>query len=147
MSLTRREFLQVSAISTGALVLGCQSPLASPEVVAVDGAAFDAWLAITPDDRFLLHLDKVEMGQGTATAYATLVGEELGVSPDRFELLSAPPDPAFGVMQVTGGSNSLSTIWKPLRETGAQAREMLEGAAADRLGVPGVFTGERHFRH
>ena len=134
-ALTRRDFLQASGITAGALVLGCRSSEAWSSVrsdTTSDSAVFDAWLAITDDDRILLHVHKVEMGQGTHTAFATLVGEELRVPPDRIELIAAPVDSAFAKpMQMTGGSNSLKTIWEPLRETGARAREMLRAAAAE----------------
>jgi isoquinoline 1-oxidoreductase/isoquinoline 1-oxidoreductase beta subunit len=127
--------LHASGIAAGALVLGCRSSGAwssGGTDANADAAVFDAWLAITEDDRILLHVHKVEMGQGTHTAFATLVGEELRVPPDRIELIAAPVDDAFAnPMQMTGGSNSLASIWKPLRETGARAREMLRAAAAE----------------
>ena len=138
MRLTRRQFLEAGAVGSGALVLGCNTfgPAGPAPVGASDAQVFDAWLAITPDDRILVHLDKVEMGQGTASAYATLIGEELRTPPERIALVGAPVDGAYG-MQTTGGSNSLSGAWGPLRETGARAREMLRAAAAERLGVSG----------
>ncbi len=134
--LTRRAFLQASGITAGALVLGCRSSEAwssSGRDSDSDTAVFDAWLAITEDDRILLHVHKVEMGQGTHTAFATLVGEELRVPPDRIELIAAPVDGAYASpMQMTGGSNSLRATWEPLRETCARARELLRAAAAAR---------------
>jgi CO/xanthine dehydrogenase Mo-binding subunit len=136
--LTRRAFLQAGGAAAGTLVLGCSStPRATwARTARSDSAVFDAWLAITPDDRILVHAHKVEMGQGTYTAFATLVGEELRTSPQRIELVSAPVDEAFGApMQGTGGSSSLKEIWQPLRETGARAREMLKAAAAEHWGV------------
>ena len=135
----RRTFLQLSGAAAGSLVLGCSS---SPKRLwaakpSADAAVFDAWLAITPDDRILVHAHKVEMGQGTHTAFATLVGEELRTPPERIELVSAPIAEAFGApFQGTGGSSSLREIWTPLRETGARAREMLRRAAAERWDLP-----------
>ena len=38
--------------------------------------------------------------------------------------------------QFTGGSNSMRMYWKPLREAGATARQMLIQAAAQTWGVP-----------
>ncbi len=135
--LTRRAFLRASGLGAGALVLGCRS--SGSWCAGLDGsetAVFDAWLAITSDDRILLHVDKVEMGQGTHTAYATLIAEELRITPQRIEIRSAPVDDAFSnPMQMTGGSDSMRGSWEPLRLTGARAREMLRSAAAERFGV------------
>jgi CO/xanthine dehydrogenase Mo-binding subunit len=136
--LTRRGFLQASGVAAGSLVLGCRStPKAAWARMPIAGAAvFDAWLAITPDGSILVHAHKVEMGQGTYTAFATLIGEELRTPPERIELVGAPVAEAFGApMQGTGGSSSLKEIWQPLRETGARAREMLKAAAAERWQV------------
>ena len=138
--ITRRVFLQTTGIAAGSLMLGCQAP-AKQSWLGVDAArsgegVFDAWLAITPEGKILVQAHKVEMGQGTYTAFATLVGEELRTDPARIELVAAQVDPAFGApMQGTGGSSSLIEIWEPLRETAARAREMLRAAAAERSGV------------
>ena len=141
--LTRRQFLQTTGAAAGSLVLGCQAPAreswpAGPAAEAGDGV-FDAWLAITPDGRILVQVHKVEMGQGTYTAFATLVGEELRTDPLSIELIAAPVDAAFGApVQGTGGSASLVEIWEPLRETAARARIMLVEAAAQRSGSDGA---------
>ncbi len=139
--LTRREFLSASAAAAsaaaaGGLIVGCRtaSGPAGP-TGAADSATFDAWINITPDDRIFVMVDKVEMGQGTLTGFATLVGEELEVDPQRIELRHAWVDERFGRMQSTGGSNSLAARYLPLRESAARARVMLERAAAERLGV------------
>jgi isoquinoline 1-oxidoreductase beta subunit len=135
--LTRRAFLKASGLGAGTLVLGCRSSGSWP--AGPDGsetAIFDAWLAITSDDRILVQVDKVEMGQGTHTAYATLIAEELRTPPERIEIRNAPVDDAFSnPMQMTGGSQSMRDIWEPLRLTGARAREMLRSAAAERFDV------------
>ena len=137
--LTRRAFLQTGIAGTGSLLLGCRS-LSDPDSRdpgVDDDARFDAWLSISDAGQVRLYLDRVEMGQGTTTAYATLIAEELGLRPDQIEVQSAPVAAAFQhPLQVTGGSTSLAEMWTPLRETGARARELLQGAAAERWGVP-----------
>ena len=100
-ALTRRGFLQGAAVAAGGLVVGCASPL--PPVPAAGDArvsGFDAWLHVTNDDRILLYCDKVEMGQGTFTAFATLVAEELEVDPQRIEVRHAPANDAFKLRDV-----------------------------------------------
>src|SRR5207237_6597540 len=100
----------------------------------------DAWLRITPDNRVILVLDRVEMGQGTMTSHAMLLAEELEVDPARIEIEFAPPNrdyanPDLG-FQMTGGSTSVKTSFEPLRQAGAKAREMLRAAAAAAWKVP-----------
>jgi len=150
--LTRRGFLQWSGLAAGSLVLGCSSsPKAAWQQSAPSSpAVFDAFLAITPQGEILVQVHKVEMGQGTYTAFATLVGEELRTPPARITLVSAAVDSAFGnPMQGTGGSNSLSTIWTPLRETAARAREMLRAAAAQQwdIDVDGITLDDGELLH
>jgi isoquinoline 1-oxidoreductase beta subunit len=139
--ISRRGFLQGSAAVAGGLVVGCRS-VSPPSPTTTDGAAvhrFDAWLRVTGDDRILLYADKVEMGQGTFTLYATSVAEELDVDLERVELEHAPVDDAYptGVapMQVTGGSTSTIERHLLMRESGARARAMLVTAAAERFAV------------
>jgi CO/xanthine dehydrogenase Mo-binding subunit len=137
--LTRREFLGTSAAAaaaaatSGGLLVGCAS---SPSAQAAPGAAeLGPWIQITPDDRVFVWTDKVEMGQGTMTGYATLIGEELDLDPARIETIHPGVEPRFG-FQNTGGSDSMAASWMPLRESAAKARARLEIAAAARFDVP-----------
>ena len=136
--LTRRAFLQTGLAGTGSLLLGCRSvgDHASSHTGAGTDTRFDSWLTISESGVVRLYLDRVEMGQGTTTGYATLIAEELGLRPDQNDVQSAPVAAAFQhPLQVTGGSTSLADMWTPLRETGARARELLQGAAAEHWGV------------
>src|SRR5262245_51855624 len=85
-------------------------------------------------------MPSVEMGQGTYTSIPMLIAEELEVGLKQVKLEHAPPNeklyfnPLLGV-QATGNSNAIRGGWKPMREAGATAREMLIAAAAKRWGV------------
>ena len=72
--LTRRAFLQTGLAGTGTLLLGCRSVSdhATPHTGAGTDTRFDSWLAISESGEVRLYLDRVEMGQGTTTGYATL---------------------------------------------------------------------------
>ena len=139
--ISRRALLQGTGLAAGGLVAGCvigtgKSWVTLASEGTFDGAAFDAWLQITPDDRIILQLDKVEMGQGTSTGLATLLAEELEVEAERIEVHHAPVHEQFqDPLQVTGGSTSIRTRFDPLRRTGAQARERMKRVAAERWGV------------
>jgi len=69
-----------------------------------------------------------------------LIAEELEVGLKQVHLEHAPPNeklyanPLLGV-QATGNSNAMRGAWKPFREAGATAREMLIAAAAMRWNV------------
>jgi isoquinoline 1-oxidoreductase beta subunit len=92
------------------------------------------WLRIAPDGAVTIIVDRSEMGQGVTTSLAMLVAEELEVDLAAVRTEFAPADPAYANPefgeQATGGSTSVRAAWKPLREAGARAREMLVAAAA-----------------
>ncbi|MCG8613309.1 MAG: molybdopterin-dependent oxidoreductase [Pseudomonadales bacterium] len=144
---SRRQFLKWGGAGAGGLVMSIQfsgcSSMADSEQSRSEGSAnnpeapfkANAWVEIHPDERIYLILDRVEMGQGTYTGMATLLAEELEVSPDRIKLKTAPVGaayihPEYG-MQITGGSSSLRTNWLRLREAGAHARALFAQAAAE----------------
>ena len=101
---------------------------------------FGSWIRISPLGKVHLILDRVEMGQGTYTSHAMMVAEELEVNPEDVVVEFAPglggafKNPAMGV-QLTGGSTSVASSWKPLRTAAATAREMLRAAAAKHWGI------------
>jgi len=141
---SRRRLLQVSMTAAGGFSLGVMLPGCSTfRANSIDDKgswSANAWLEITPDNRIIFTLDRVEMGQGTYTGLSTLLAEELDVEPHNIDVVFAGAqtsyrNPDYG-LQLTGGSNSLSSSWPQIREAGASAREMLITAAADALQVP-----------
>ncbi len=139
MTLSRRDFLRVSAAGSGSLVLalsfsGC-SGIQTGYREEGDRWVADAWLEITGDNIIFFTLARVEMGQGTYTGLTTLIAEELDVEPASIRPKFAPVaqeyrNPLYK-LQLTGGSTSLATSWEPLRRAGASARLMLVAAAAE----------------
>jgi isoquinoline 1-oxidoreductase beta subunit len=83
----------------------------------------------------------LEMGQGSHTGLATVLAEELDADWSQVRVEAAPADAtrynnlAWGPVQGTGGSSSISNSWEQLRRAGATARAMLVSAAARRWGV------------
>ncbi|MGM0769484.1 MAG: molybdopterin cofactor-binding domain-containing protein [Pseudomonadota bacterium] len=138
MTMNRRDFLKVSAGSSGSLVLALSLPgCAGIETGYEEKNGSwrpDAWLELTSDNKVYFTLARVEMGQGTYTGLTTLVAEELEVEPASITPKFAPVAPEYRnplyKLQLTGGSTSLATSWEPLRQAGAEAREMLILAAA-----------------
>jgi isoquinoline 1-oxidoreductase beta subunit len=150
-SLTRRQFVLISAAAGGALVLGVAlRHRRGPAHGSAGGSpALNAYVRIDPSGRITLVMPKVEMGQGTFTSLPMLIAEELEVDLDAVTVEAAPPDPAVygfpvdpaapeGIErdQATGTSLSIIQCWMPLRQAGASARLMLIQAAAKRWHVP-----------
>ncbi|WDY55654.1 xanthine dehydrogenase family protein molybdopterin-binding subunit [Pseudomonas sp. PSKL.D1] len=142
VNLSRRRFLAGTAI--GALVLGFGLPVGTGRAMAAAtaerGTQVPAFLEIRPDSTVRLLCPFMEGGQGTYTAMAQIVGEELDVDPASFLVDSAPPGEAYVVMdnglRITGGSMSVRMSYTTMRRLGALARTMLLQAAAEQLGVP-----------
>lgn len=93
------------------------------------------WFEITAENKIIFHSPKVEMGQGAFTGLAQIAAEELEVDVDKIDIVHAttagrPIDP-----RSTGGSDSISALWNPLRELAAKLRVMLVNNAAEILGV------------
>lgn len=138
----RRSFLKLAVGAGAGLTLGSWLPAGSGEARAAggEGADFNPFVRITPDNKVVVlskHLDK---GQGVATGLATLVAEELNAAWDQVVPEFAPADAAryknlaFGV-QGTGGSTSIANSYDQYRRAGAAAREMIMAAAAARWGT------------
>jgi isoquinoline 1-oxidoreductase subunit beta len=123
-TVTRREVMKTGA----ALVCGFYLP-ARGRANAADGI-LNAWISIASDDRIILFTETPEMGQGTRTANAMMLAEELEVDWSTIHVEQAPTIPAVYKHLTTGGSGGTASTWLPLRQAGAQAREMLLFAAA-----------------
>ena len=99
------------------------------------GTAANLWFEVTTDNKILLHSPKVEMGQGTFTALAQMVADEMDLKINQVQVTTA--ETATGIIDgmSTGGSLSVASLWQPLREMAATMREMIKGEAAKKLGV------------
>ncbi len=133
--LTRREFLRAGALTGAGLVIAFHLPsLARAETAAAAGLEPNAYLRVAPDGTITVLIARTEMGQGSSTALAMLVAEELGAEWGKVRIEQAIPAKVYGDMS-TGGSRAIRSLWKPMRLAGAQAREMLVAAAAARWKV------------
>lgn len=94
-----------------------------------------AWFDIAPDNRVTLFMPKVEMGQGVHTALAQIAAEELELDWEQLEVVSASTASAVKDGFGTGGSSTVNTLYKPLREAAATLREMLRARAAETWGL------------
>jgi isoquinoline 1-oxidoreductase beta subunit len=127
-SLKRRDFIRISALTGGGLMLGfswtsCRS--ASGKAVELN-----AYIRIDPDGRITIMAPNPEDGQGVKTSLPMIVAEELGVDWSQVHVEQAGLDTSKYHRQVAGGSGSVRASWKPFRLAGATARQMMINAAA-----------------
>ncbi|HTI45217.1 MAG TPA: molybdopterin cofactor-binding domain-containing protein [Casimicrobiaceae bacterium] len=140
MTISRRDFLKVSSAAGGGLALQFSFPLASNAAGGASATEVNAWIVIHPDDRVVIRIARSEMGQGSYTALAQLVAEELDCDWSKVSAEFASPNEHFRRNRVwgsmsTGGSQGIRSSQGYLRKAGATAREMLVGAAAARWKV------------
>ncbi|KJS09409.1 MAG: hypothetical protein VR73_02380 [Gammaproteobacteria bacterium BRH_c0] len=150
LSLSRRLFLVRGAQATAGLTLGLAL---SGRVLAADGYSgattksveqgleANAFVSLTPDNRVIITMKHMEMGQGTYTGLSTIVAEELDAAWEQVEVVAAPADVeryknTIVGMQITGGSTAIANSWTQMREAGAAVRQMLLAAASAEWKVP-----------
>ena len=140
VEVSRRHFMQGSAAVTGGLLVGVALPVGGPAVAAGTLHTPNAFVHIADDNTITLISARAEMGQGVYTSMPMLIAEELNVDIQKVKVAFAPPGKEYGNallfgLMLTGGSTSVREGWEKLRVAGAQVREMLLTAAAQRWNV------------
>jgi isoquinoline 1-oxidoreductase beta subunit len=132
--LDRRGFLTAAGAFTLSFAV---TPIARGQAVATPPAPWTAYLSIGADGRVLLLSPTTEMGQGTHTAHAAIVADEIGVPLEWVRVDTGLPSDPFrrGGAMGSGGSWGVRAWWDALRGTGANARASLIAAAAEKAGV------------
>jgi isoquinoline 1-oxidoreductase beta subunit len=135
---TRRDCLRVglanSAMWIGWPALAATTSARSPSA----RTPLSLWLQIARDGSITLRSNATEMGQGSGSALAQIVADELDQPWGEIGLEMAPIEPQFfGIWNdyVTGGSASVRGMFDKLRLAGATARKLLITAAARHWGV------------
>lgn len=90
-------------------------------------------VTVNPDGSATFDLPRAEVGQGITTAVAMTIADELDVALDMVHVTLADARPELIWNQLTGGSNSMHSIYTPLRVAAAIARQRLLEAAAVEL--------------
>jgi isoquinoline 1-oxidoreductase subunit beta len=96
----------------------------------------NGYIQITPENVIRILCPNPEFGQNVMTSLPMIVAEELDADWKNVVVEMGPHDNVKLGPQFTGGSNSVKMYWKPLRNAGASARQMLIEAAAQTWGVP-----------
>ncbi|QJR15361.1 xanthine dehydrogenase family protein molybdopterin-binding subunit [Usitatibacter palustris] len=141
---TRRDFLQAIAATGGFALAGGINEVfaADPPKYGADGMP-NGWIdnplvfvAIAPDGIVSVTCHRAEMGQGVRTGVTMIIADELEADWSKIRVVQAPGDEKKYGNQDTDGSRTTRHFFTPMRRCGAAARQMLEGAAAAKWGVP-----------
>ena len=142
-TLNRRQFMK----GTGVLVVGFSTRILGveefaraaqgsvvPDYPTYELSSVDSFVEIHGDGTVRIKIGKINNGQGTPTSWAMMAAEELDVPIDRVDVLfgdtAATPDQGG-----TGASNGVSTVYGPLRQAAATARQALLRLASAKLDV------------
>ncbi|AUN29438.1 xanthine dehydrogenase family protein molybdopterin-binding subunit [Niveispirillum cyanobacteriorum] len=139
------------AIALPLPVLAQNAPPAPPPLGAAAAGAnaqvgmVTAHLVVKPDGKVVIISPTTEMGQGTHTAHAAIIADEVGVDFAAVSVETAIPADAYrwGGSMGSGGSQGVRRWNDHLRKGAAQARAVLIQAAANRWQVdPATVTLE-----
>ena len=139
--INRRTFLKVTTVAGTGMLVGCSfqsNPLVStPDVKSEELGLF---VRISKDNNITIISPTSEIGQGTHTAHAMIIAEELDADWENINVVttnninSEYNTDSWGVY--TGGNRGIRFWWDRLRVIGAGTRELLVTAGAQKMDVP-----------
>lgn len=139
-TMPRRQFLKLSGIAGGGLVLAFSlaSPTRANAAEAKGKPVFEpnSYIQIKPDGTIVLMAYSPEGGQGVHTFLPMIMAEELEVPWESVTIVQSGISAEKYGRQVAGGSGATPWAWWPIRQAGATARTMLVSAAALTWKVP-----------
>jgi isoquinoline 1-oxidoreductase beta subunit len=139
--ISRRVFIKETAGLTLALTV---VPHVAGETLAADAPfAANLWVTVATDGAISIVSPPAEMGQGTFTALAAVLADELDADWAKVTIVHPPVwdektygNPQFFNFLHTVASMATRGYFQPMRIAGAQARRVLIDAVAARWGVP-----------
>ncbi len=139
----RRAFLKSTFLAGGGMMISF-SGLAklsledkiNPADLPADWHELTGYIKITSDNIIKIFNPNPEFGQNVMTSLPMIVAEELDVDWKKVVVEMGHHDNVKFGPQFAGGSNSVRMYWKPLRDAGAAARNMLLTAASQTWNVP-----------
>jgi isoquinoline 1-oxidoreductase subunit beta len=93
-------------------------------------------VTINPDGTASFALPRAEVGQGITTAVAMVLADELELPLDKVDIVLSDARPELEFNQLTGGSNSMHSLYDQVRVAAATARGQLAVTAAKQLQTP-----------
>lgn len=141
-SISRRNFLKISGLTTAYFSIGFYSPLNAENTIILKiaeaeqlGIELNSWMYIDTNGKVTLICHKSEMGQGIYHAIPQIIAEELEVNLNDIKVQFGQGNQKKYGNQITGGSFTIRAVYKNLLKLAASAREMLISAAATKWGV------------
>jgi isoquinoline 1-oxidoreductase beta subunit len=92
-------------------------------------------VTVNPDGTVAYALPRAEVGQGLTTAVAMIIADEMDVPIESVHITLSDARSDYLWNQLTGGSNSIHSLYTPLRTVAALARKRLVAAAAAQWNV------------
>ena len=115
---SRRDFLKISTLTGGGLMLGFNmfSAVAkTPEVITAAGfegnIGFNSYLSIAADGTVTIFSPNPELGQNIKTSFPMVVAEELEADWTKVKVEQAVLDTTKFDRQLTGGSGAVPHSW------------------------------------
>jgi len=153
LSLTRRSVVTAGALTVafafGSRAFGQRATVTETRSPLKTTSWLDAWIRVDGNGHITVFTGKAELGQGIRTALTQVAAEELDVSPDGIELITADtrrtPDEGL-----TAGSHSMQDSGTAIRNAAANVRMRLTEAAAAawRTSTDALATtGDGHLGH
>ncbi len=138
LDVSRRNFLKVSAIAGGGLLLSAYIPFGVSKEDAERLADFapNAFIRVTADNKITIIAKNPECGQGIKTMLPMIIADEFDVPWANVTVEQAMADSTKYSGQTAGGSNATPSNWDPMRRVGAVGRQMMLAAAAQLWSVP-----------
>ncbi len=147
-TISRRQFLTAAGGITFVVAAGAFAPGIFAEE-SREGPARDeqitAWVRVQEDGRIIIYNPAAEMGQGSMTALAVIIAEEMDADWADVHIEFSPIEPStyglqwggkLGGPMITVGSRTVRGYYHSLRHAGAQARYVLLYNAAEKWGAP-----------
>ena len=93
-------------------------------------------IVVEKDGSVSFDMPRAEVGQGITTAVGMIIADEMDVPLSKVNVTLSDARPELVWNQITGGSNTIFSIYEPVRAAAAAARGQLLQAASIELGVP-----------
>lgn len=146
--ISRRQFLSTAGTITFAVATGVFTARFFEEEGGLAPAGenpITAWVRLDESGRITIFNPAAEMGQGSMTALAAIIAEEMDADWADVQIEFSPIEPdiyglqwggKLGGPMITVGSRTVRGYYNGLRHAGAQARYVLLYNAAEKWGVP-----------